>query len=79
VQACRCVDTRDPQGAELPLALAPVAVLVLAGLDDRLLGGLEKFAASAVVALGFREDFLMACFGGNATLYSCHVSISSQL
>ena len=32
------VDTGDPQGAELALLLAAVAVGILAGLDDRLLG-----------------------------------------
>ncbi len=53
------IDTGDPQRAELTLALPAIAIRVLAGLDDRLLGSLVKLAARAVIALRFLEDFLV--------------------
>jgi hypothetical protein len=40
------------------LALAPIAIGVLPGLDDRLLGDPVDLAARAVVALRFAQDFL---------------------
>jgi len=51
MQACRGVDTRNPQRAELTLLRAAVAVSVLPGLDDCLLGGAIDLAAGVVVAL----------------------------
>ena len=77
VQAGRRVDTRDPELPELPLALAPIAIRVLAGLDNRLLGRLVKFAARAVIALRLGEDLLVTRLCGHTAFYSCHVSISS--
>jgi hypothetical protein len=43
-----------------------VAVLVLAGLGDGLLGDPETLAPLAVVALGLLEDLLVAGAGGDA-------------
>ena len=52
VETCRRVDPCDPQRSELALALTPIAIRVLAGLDDRLLRYPKYFAARAVVAFG---------------------------
>jgi hypothetical protein len=41
VQTSSRIDARDPQCAELALALTTIPVGVLAGLDNGLLGGLE--------------------------------------
>src|SRR5690606_29194073 len=60
VQARRGVDARDPERAEIALALAPVAVGVLPRLDDGLLRDPEDLAAGAVVALRLVEDLLVA-------------------
>jgi hypothetical protein len=68
---------RDPQLPELAFALTAITVRILASLDNSLLGCLEQFGTRAIVALRFTEDFLMACFGGYTTFYSCHFSISS--
>jgi hypothetical protein len=54
------VDARDPQGAELTLALATITVGVLPGLGHRLLGDAEHARARAVVTLGLLQDFLVS-------------------
>src|SRR5207302_5774495 len=72
VQARRGVDARDPQGAELTLVLPPVAVGVLACLDDGLLGRAIDLAPGVVVALRLAENFLVTASGRHATLHSCH-------
>ena len=63
MQARRRIDARDPQRAELALLRATVAVGVLAGLDDRLLGGAEDLAPGVVVALRLGENFLVTAPG----------------
>jgi hypothetical protein len=65
----------DPQRAELALALTTVAVGVLAGLDDGLLGDAIDLAAGTVIALGLFQDLLVACACGNAAFDSWHVRI----
>src|SRR5690606_2775165 len=70
------VDAGDPQGAELALLHATVAVRVLAGLDDRLFRDAIDAAAGAVVALRFFQDFLVSRAGDHTTFYSCHVGSS---
>src|SRR2546430_10202395 len=72
VQARRGVDTRDPQCAELTLVLPPVAVGVLACLDDGLLGCAIDLAPGVVVALRLAKNFLVTASGRHATLHSCH-------
>src|SRR6266513_1677314 len=74
VQARRGVDARDPQCAELTLVLPPVAVRVLACLDDGLLGRAIDLAPRVVVALRLAENFLVTTSGRHATLHSCHGS-----
>jgi hypothetical protein len=49
------VDAGDPQPAEVPLAVAAVAIPVLIGLEHRLLGGPVMPAGIAPVALGHLE------------------------
>src|SRR5882672_11826762 len=74
VQARRGVDARDPQCAELTLVLPPVAVRVLACLDDGLLGRAIDLAPGVVVTLGLGENLLVTASGRHATLHSCHGS-----
>src|SRR5688572_1282523 len=74
-RACRSVDARNPQRAELALAHSAVAERVLAGLDDRLFRGAISLAPRVVVTLRLIEDLAMACFGGDATFYSGHLSL----
>src|SRR5258708_3582462 len=68
----RRVDARDPQCAVLALFLAPPAIGILAGLDDRLLGSSEYFAAGIEVALRFLENFLVPPTCDDTAFYSCH-------
>src|ERR1700724_1473210 len=72
MQACRSIDTRNPQRAKLALLRAAVAVCVLAGLDDCLLGGAIDLAAGVVVALRLAKNFLMTAPGRHSTFNSCH-------
>ena len=72
VLARRCVDPDDPQRTELTLALAPVAIRVLARLDDGLLCRLVRAAARAVVTLGKLQDFLVSGVRRYTTFDSRH-------
>src|ERR1700733_2076711 len=72
VEARGGIDARDPQCAELALVLPPVAVGVLARLDDRLLGRAVYLAAGVVVALRLAENLLVTPSGRHATFHSCH-------
>src|SRR5438132_1011828 len=54
------VDARDPEGAELALLVAAVAVGVLPRLHHRLLGDAIDVLAPAAEPLGLVEDFLVA-------------------
>src|ERR1700675_56625 len=69
---CR-VDARDPQCAELALLLAAAAIGVLAGLDDRLLGGAKHLAAGVEITLRFLENFLVPPTRDDTAFDSCHV------
>src|SRR5580704_12798056 len=77
VDARSSVDTRDPQSAELALLRAPVAVSVLAGLDDRLLRYAINLAPGVVIALRLTKNFLVTAPGRHATFDSCHVRSAS--
>src|SRR6266568_3713302 len=50
VRAGGCVDPRDPEAPELPLAVAAVPVGVGEGVEELLLGGAEVAAAHPAVA-----------------------------
>src|SRR5580658_485285 len=67
------VNARDPQCAELALLLAPAAVGILTGLDDRLLGGAEYLAPGIEVTLRLLENFLVPPTSDDTAFNSCHV------
>ncbi len=77
VQACGCVDTRNPQRAELALFLAAVAIGVLARLDDCLLGGPIDLAAGVVIALRPCQE--PSCDGGRPSLHVLLVPFNRPL
>ena len=61
------VDSHDPQRPKLAFALPAVAVCILAGAGDRLLGDFDGATARAAIALGGFEGFF--CGGrGRRTL-----------
>src|SRR5581483_13127 len=72
------IDARDPQCPELALLSAPVAICILAGLDDRLLGGAIDLAAGVVVALRLAENLLVTAPRRHATLDSCHGNLHER-
>src|SRR5581483_9782042 len=53
------VDTGDPQCAEHALLVAAIAIGILPGAHDRLLGDAIDLAATAAVTLGLVENFLV--------------------
>src|SRR5262249_19150246 len=67
------VDARNPERAELALLRAPVAIRILAGLDDGLLGCAIDLAPGVVIALRLGQNFLVTAPRLDATLHSCHV------
>ena len=66
------VDPLDPQPPELAFAGAAVTERVLATPHDLLVGGPERPALVAVVALGLLEHLLVAPLGDDTTLHTCH-------
>src|SRR5690606_15980844 len=73
--AGRGVDARDPQGAEIALLLAAIAIGILPGLDDGLVGRAEDLAAGVVITLGLGQDLLVPASGDDAAFDSCHVRL----
>src|SRR5580692_7059240 len=69
---CCRIDARDPQRAEFALVRPPVAVGVLARLDDSLLGRTVDLAPGVVVALRLGKNLLVTTSRRHATLDSCH-------
>src|SRR5947209_8467082 len=72
VLACGGVDPRDPQAAEVTLAVAPVAVAVLVGLEHGLLRHPVVTAGVAPVALGQRKRGAALLAGVDRTLDAGH-------
>src|SRR3546814_3551544 len=68
------VDALDPQGAEIALLGAAVAVGVLQALLDPLDGHGEDAVATAAIALGPLHHLLVAVVGSGAALCSCAVA-----
>ena len=66
------VDALDPQGAEIALLGAAVAVGVLPGAVDRGLGGADGVLAAAVEALGLLENLLVFGVGRYAPFDASH-------
>src|SRR5690348_5534798 len=73
------VDPRDPQPAEVALAIAPVAVAVLVGLEDGLLGHLVVPAGVSAVALGERQRRAALLTGVNRALDAGHERFSPSM
>src|SRR2546423_3326964 len=71
---CR-IQTLDPERAERTLFALAVAVGVLLGAFDRLLGDPDGVLAPAVIALGGFENFLVLGMGGDASLDAGHGSL----
>src|SRR5690606_622692 len=61
------VDTLDPEGAEIALLDATIAIGVLAGLFDGLLGDTDRGLAAAIIALRSLQDLLVTGVIGNAS------------
>src|SRR5690606_23209999 len=72
VEARGSVDARDPERAELALALPAVTICILSRLGHPLLGDPEGLAAHVVITLRLRQHLLVAGPGGDTTLYSGH-------
>src|SRR5262249_11276975 len=68
----RGIETLDPQRAEGALFALAVAIGVLVGALDRLLGDADRVLAPAVVALRGLADFLVAGVGSDAALDPSH-------
>ena len=73
VDAGGSVDALDPQGAELALLVATVAVGVLTGVLRLLLHAAEGAGANSVVALGALDERLTLLTAGDGALDSCHI------
>ena len=68
----RRINAGDPQRAELTLALAPITVRILAGLNDCLLGNAIKLTAGTIVTLGLAKDPFVTGFYHHPSFNSCH-------
>src|SRR5439155_12689138 len=75
--ARRGVDARDPEAAEVALAVAAVAVGVRVRLQQRLLGAPVARVALAAVALGARERRAALLAGVGGALDAAHLRSSS--
>src|SRR3546814_9665 len=64
--ANRGVDALDPQGAERTLLNLAVAIGILAGLFDRLLGDADRVLATAIIALRLIQYALVLGARGDA-------------
>jgi len=69
------IDALNPQGAELALALAPVAIGVQHRAFDRLHGGAEHIFAPAVITGSGVCYLLMSGMGCYTPFYASHISI----
>lgn len=67
------VNALDPQRAESALLGPAIAISILAGLLDRLIGDTEGVLTPAVIALGAFDDFFVPGVGGRARGYACHL------
>lgn len=67
-----CIDPLDPQRAELALAYLAVAVSILPGLLNGLIGNPEGVFPAAIIAFGFLDNFTVAGVRCDAPFYACH-------
>src|SRR5690606_27259100 len=73
VEPARRVDALDPELAHLALAGPTVPERVVPGVHHRFVGGPERAAPVAVVALGLVQYGAVLLLGMNATLDACHL------
>jgi hypothetical protein len=69
------VDPRDPEPAEHTLTISTIAIGVLAGAHDRLLGDPEDVLATTTIALGQSDNFFVTGTGSDATFNSGHYDL----
>src|SRR5690606_6876119 len=67
------VDALDPKRAEIALPRATVAIGVLAGLLDSLVGCAGGILATAIIALRLLDNFAVAGVCGNTPFDARHV------
>lgn len=65
--ACCRVDALDPEGAEIAFLYLAVAVSILTGLLDGLIGCAEGVLATAVIAFGGLDNFAVTGVGCDAS------------
>jgi hypothetical protein len=75
--ACGGVDTRNPEAAHIALAVPPIAVLVTACLEGRLICRAPETASPILVSFGRTEDLFVASMEPGSALYS-HVLFPFQ-
>eukprot|EP00439_Symbiodinium_sp_Y106_P088484 s1_g1020.t1 len=68
--AARGVDPLDPERAEVPLLGLAVAVSVLTGFFDSLVGNAEGIFAAAVIPLCLLDHLTVTGMGGDASFYT---------
>src|SRR5690606_14552219 len=66
------IDAGDPQGAELALLGAAIAIGILSGAHHRFVGNAEYVAAAAAETLGGLQDLLVRLAGDDSTFDSWH-------
>src|SRR5512146_2984244 len=66
------VDPHDPEGADLPLLVPPVAVGVLERARDRFLRRPQQLAAAPAEALGGLQDLAALLVGMDCSFYAWH-------
>jgi hypothetical protein len=64
------IDPGDPQTTEIPFLVATIAVSVLQGLHDRLVGDFEELAPGAPETFSQLQNFLMALAGYKSSFYT---------
>src|SRR3990170_7150156 len=72
------IDALDPQRAEGALLHLAVAISILAGFVDRLLGDADSVLAAAVIALGLLQHLAVAGMAGNAAFHTGHDGAPSK-
>src|SRR5580704_199188 len=71
-RAHRCIETLNPESTECAFSPLAVAISVLVGLLDRLLGNANGILAPPVKSLRGLEDLLMFCVARDPALHARH-------
>src|SRR5579863_5241068 len=72
VQPCRRVDARDPQAAEVALAVAAIAIAVLVGLEQGFFGRAVTTGRVTAHPLRHRQGLTALLARVDGTLYAAH-------